>query len=404
MVLAGDLTDRVGRLLMPRGTILTEKYLRICKMWGIVEADIEGVSSDDINAEAIKHFDAEVIAAASEVVHKRFCHTDLYHPAIREMINLCVLRQADGKKVDRDNFKECHWPEERMEELGKISLNIDPKRFIGNHTNLSTLPDIYAQIIEAIAKPSSSAYDIENVMSKDTNLSAKLLRLVNSAFYGYPHRIDTISRAVNIVGTKQLSMLAMGVTVIEMFGNIPPEIVNMKMFWKHSILCGIVARILASYRNIQNTERMFVAGLLHDIGRLLFYNHMPKESLLVVAAARKRGLLLTQVEHDIFGHDHAAIGGELLAKWKIPMSLEDAVYHHHNPLRSRSRVEASVLHLADIVANAMGEGTSGERLVPPLNQEVWMQLAFSPNILPSVMEQADRQLENVFEMMFSYES
>lgn len=401
MVLADDLTDRMGRLLMTRGSILTEKYLRICKMWGVVEAQIEGVSGDDINASALNDFDPAEVALASESVRKRFCLTDMDHPAIRELVRLCILRNVEGKKIDPDNFRQISWlEEETAEDQKKKPVNVNPLKFIGENTKLSTLPDIYGQLMDAIAKPSSSTYDIENVISKDTNLSARLLKIVNSAFYGYPSKIDTLSRAVNIIGTRQLSTLAMGINIITIFNKIPSGIINMKMFWKHSVLCGICARILAGYKNIQNTERMFTAGLLHDIGRLVCYNHLPKESLHAVLNAKSSRQMLYLAERDIFNLDHAMIGGSLLNRWQMPQSLEDMVHYHHEPQKSKNQMESSILHLADIMANAMGVGTSGERLIPPLHGDAWMRLGMTPNILALTIEQADYQLEDVFKVIY----
>jgi len=402
MVLAEDLKDRSGRLLMTKGTVLTEKYLKICRMWGVIEAHVEGISSDEINVSALIDRDSVKIAAAKEAVHKRFFDDEADHPATRELARLCILRMAEGKKNDGDHGAEGRWTEKEIVAFEKEKpLNINPVTFINEDTKLSTLPDIYRHILDAISKPNSSAYDIENVISKDTNLAARLLKIVNSAFYGYPSRIDTLSRAVNIVGIKQLSTLAIGVNVICMFNNIPPEIVNMKMFWKHSVLCGICARILAGYKNIQNTERMFVIGLLHDIGRLVLYNYLTRESLYAVTTARNNRQPLYLAERDLFGLDHAAIGGLLLTKWQMPMSLEDTVQNHHSPLKANNRVESSIAHIADIIANAMGIGTSGETHVPQMNREAWTQLGLTPNIFSLTMEQADRQLEDVFELFYA---
>lgn len=401
MILSDDLTDRMGRLLIARGTVLTEKYLKICKMWGVIEAQIEGESGDDLNASALNDFDPARIAVASRLVHKRFCHTDREHPAVRELVRLCILRTAEGRNIDQDYSQEDSGGKEELPKRPKKDLlNANPLKFIGENTKLSTLPDVYRQLTDAIAKPSSSTYDIENVISKDTNLSARLLKIVNSAFYGYPSRIDTLSRAVSIIGTRQLSTLCMGVNIINIFNRIPSSIINMKMFWKHSVLCGICARILAGYKNVQNTERMFTAGLLHDIGRLVCYNYLPKESLYAVMSAKNGCQMLYLTERFIFSLDHATIGSHLLNRWQMPPSLEDMVHYHHEPQKSKNQVESSIIHLADIMANTMGIGTSGERLIPPLHQEAWMRLGMTPNILSLTIEQADRQLEDVFKVIY----
>jgi HD-like signal output (HDOD) protein len=237
----------------------------------------------------------------------------------------------------------------------------------------------------------------------DTNLAARVLKIVNSAFYSYPSKIDSLSHAVNIIGTKQLSTLAVGINITSAFKNIPSEIINMKMFWKHSVLCGICAKVIAGYKNIQNTERMFVAGLLHDIGRLVLYNYLPIESLFAATTARGKHSLLTVAERDLFNFDHSTIGGDLLNKWQLSLSLEDCIRHHHDPERSKNRVEASIVHLADIMANIMGIGSSGERLIPLLKQEAWVQLGITPNTLSVTMEQAEQQLEDVFELIYTDE-
>jgi HD-like signal output (HDOD) protein len=401
MVLAEDLREQRGRLLMSKGTVLSEKYLNICKMWGIVEAYVEGVTTKDIYARTPEDIDPVMIEAASERVKERFCLTDMDHPAVQELVRLSILRIAGGRKYDEDNSREVLWSGEDREKMEKKKhLKCQPARFFGGKAAFSTLPEIYRKIMEAISKPSSSVYDIENVINKDTNLAARLLRIVNSAFYSYPRKIDTISRAVSIVGTRQLSVLAMGVNIVSMFKGIPPETINMKMFWRHSVLCGICARILAGYKNIQNTERIFVAGLLHDVGRLVLYNNMPKEALYAVTTARRNSQFLHVAERDFFGLDHAALGGQLLMTWKLPMSLENAVEYHHEPEKSKNQVESFIIHLADIMANAMGIGSSGERFVPSLHNETWMLLGLTPNIFSLTLEQADRQLEDVFEMIY----
>ncbi|MHB8772158.1 MAG: HDOD domain-containing protein [Syntrophales bacterium] len=403
MVLAGDVTDSRGRLLICKGTTLNAKHLRICKMWGVVEADVQGISSDDIYSSAVNTFDAATIASAEEIVHQRFCHTDDGHPAIKELIRLCTLFVASGRKIDQqighDDSGRTQTCEEEVTDRKKNKPPIvNPTRFIKADTTLSTLPDIYSQLIAAIARPTSSAYDIEKVVRMDTNLSARLLKIVNSAFYGYPSRIESLSRAVNIVGTKQLSTLAIGVNIIYTFKDIPSDVMNMEMFWKHSILCGICARILAGYKNLEHTERLFIAGLLHDIGRLVLYNYLPQESLLLSATARNNGCLLVVAERDLFNFDHATLGGDLLNKWQLSLSLEDNVRNHHAPQRARNRTEASIVHLADIMANAMGIGSSGERFVPPLHEDAWIVLGITPNIVASTIEQAEQQLQEVFEL------
>ncbi|MEN6620069.1 MAG: HDOD domain-containing protein, partial [Smithella sp.] len=166
---------------------------------------------------------------------------------------------------------------------------------------------------------------------------------------------------------------------------------------------GICARILAGYKNIQNTERLFIAGLLHDIGRLVYYNYLPEESIFTAVKAKNENKLLYLAENEVFDMDHSKIGGRLLIKWQMPLSLEDMVRNHHKPQKSKNQIESSILHLADIMANAMDMGTSGEKFIPPLNEKAWIRLGMSPNILSLTMEQAGTQLKDVFKIIYGDE-
>jgi putative nucleotidyltransferase with HDIG domain len=256
---------------------------------------------------------------------------------------------------------------------------------------------------ETIARPNSSANDIARVISRDTTLSARLLKIVNSAFYRFPSRIDSVSRAVAIIGTKQLTTLASGVAIINMFRNIPSSIIDMKSFWKHSVRCGVHARIIASYHGVQNTERLFLSGLLHDIGRLILYNYAPDHAVYALTKAKRTQTLLRGIECEDLEFDHAETGGQLLKRWKLPVLVEEAVCYHHNPGEAQNLLEPSIVHLADVMANAVGVGSSGERFVPPLDAGTWEEIGLSANVLEVIMKQADRQTEEIFTFFYSDE-
>ncbi len=406
MVLAEDLRNPFGRFLLTKGTRLQPKHLRILEMWGVIEASIDGVTEKNVEAGSTAHLDPAVIEQAEKVVSERFGHTDLKHPAIRELFRICSLRKAEeisGKTGKENRESDDTWKAKAdSRQIPKnVATKIDPCELIRNDIKLPSLPNIYAQINEAITKPSSTAYDIGNVISKDIGLSARLLKLVNSTFYGFPSKIDTLSRAVTIIGNRQLSTLALGVNIINAFKDIPPHLIDMKSFWEHSIACGLIARILASYKNIQNTERLFVAGLLHDIGHLILYSHIPIQARNALLIAKDTGSLLHKTEHELMDFDHAKIGGLLLKKWRLPISLENTVKYHHSPQKSKDPLEPPIVHLADIMTNALGIGSSGEQYVPPLDPNAWQCIDMSTNALALTVIQMDRQIEEIVRFLFS---
>jgi len=408
MSLAEDLRDSRGRFLLPNGADLTERNIRVLKMWGVIEANIRGVEAEDMEGAAAREIDPALMEAAERTVHGRFRYSGADDPVARELFRLATLRRAEQMQRQPGGSAGPGDRPEGIPGAGEVAAVkpdvIDFDQFIRRHIlELPTLPMIFTKMNETIAKPNSSANDIAMVISKDTALSARLLKIVNSAFYGFPSRIDSVSRAVAIIGTRQLSTLASGVTIINMFRDIPSDIIDMRSFWKHSIACGVNARIIASYQGIQNTERLFLSGLLHDIGRLILYNYAPDHAVYALTKANSTRGMLNDIECEGLEFDHAKIGGMLLKRWKLPVLMEDAVRYHHVPQQARDPLEPSIVHLADIMANAMGIGSSGERFVSPLDSGAWECVGLSVNVLDVIIQQADRHIDEIVRFFYSDE-
>ena len=405
MMLAADIRNHDGRFLFASGTVLTPKHIRILKVWGIVEADIQGTSTDE-PAELPEGVPPEVISSARGRAVKKFLRTDPEHPAVEELKKLYIGRNISNEAPfaqERSFYREqtllgeCGYTVTGAQEPELLDL----ASFIQNDLRLPTLPTILNKINETIMDPKSSANDIASVISMDVALASRLLTIVNSAFYGFPYKIDTLSRAVAIVGTKQLTTLAFGVSIMKMFEHIPLEYIDLESFWKHSIGCGLASRLIAGYKNIQNTERLFVAGLLHDIGRLILYSYWPCHMLKAFERAREHSLLLYEAEREELGTDHGAIGGLLVKKWRLPFLLENTIRYHHTPQKSQNRLESSIVHVADVITNTAEVGASGETLVPVLDSESWESLGLSTNILAPVIEHIDRQLDEIIAFFLS---
>ncbi|MCK9273937.1 MAG: HDOD domain-containing protein [Syntrophales bacterium] len=396
MTLTADVRNHDGRFLLSSGTILAEKHIRIFKAWGIIEAEADGIRSEKISrAEHCGPGDLEFIRASADDF---FFRNDLQHPVIKELKKIHIERKIartnrKAKKIVSDSHPAMKCPcEVRREDAALRSEN---SNFIEDDVRLPTLPEIFSKINEIIANPKSSALEIADVISKDTALAARLLTIVNSAFYGFPVKIDTISRAVVIVGTKQLTTLAYGVTIMKMFQHISADYIDTESFWKHSLACGIASRVIAGYKDIRNTERLFVAGLLHDIGRLALYSYRPSHMIRAIKKAKEKSLFLHETELEELGIDHCEAGGMLAKKWRLPSMLEDTMQFHHFPVKSCNRLESSIVHIANIITNAAEIGSSGEMLMPVLDFASWDLLGLSKNILTPIIEQIDRQIHEI---------
>lgn len=259
-------------------------------------------------------------------------------------------------------------------------------------TQLASLPDIYYRLEEAINHPHMSLDHVGRIIGSDPNLAGRLLRIANSAFFGYPGRFDDIGRAVTAVGTQQLKDLVLATTVVRLFKDMPVGRVSMRSFWEHSVACGIVARSIATYRREANVERLYVAGLLHDVGRLLLFMRRPEIMRDLLSGAETEDRLLYQLEYEALGFDHAAVGGALLQVWHVPESLSEPVSWHHVPEGAQHYpVEASIVHVADIIVHGLRIGGTGEQFVPPLSTEAWNRIGIPDGALPEIIERSEQQ-------------
>lgn len=273
-----------------------------------------------------------------------------------------------------------------------MSANRPLDRMIEASANLVSLPDVFHRINAAVEHPFSTLDQIAAIIMEDPGLTARLLKIANSSFYSLPHPVETISRALTVVGTRQLRDLVMATVAVNQFNGVPDNLLNISDFWRHSIACGLAARVIATYRREANVESFYVAGLLHDVGRLLLFMIRPEVSARMMQEARENKMLLHQAERQIVGFDHAEIGGALLEKWKLPERLYQMVRWHHQPSLGENHAEtATVIHIADIVAQCLRMGFSGEWFIPVLDKKAWEMSGLTPNMIPTIAKQVEKQ-------------
>ncbi|WP_031433102.1 HDOD domain-containing protein [Methylomarinum vadi] len=227
-----------------------------------------------------------------------------------------------------------------------------PKILAEKVNSLFSLPDVALRINELLADTKSSNSDLEEVILHDPALTARLLKIVNSSYYGFPSKISTISRAITMLGTKELRNLVMATTVADSFTDIPEHLVDMNTFWYHSVTSAILARLLAKQRNHLDHERFFIAGLLHSIGKLVFFTEYPQQSALILSLKEQGADAMTAKEKETFGFTHTDLGAELLKQWKLPETIWRMVGSQLDPLHAEEGVEdACILHVAAVIAD-----------------------------------------------------
>jgi len=271
---------------------------------------------------------------------------------------------------------------------------------ISDNLELVSLPEIVTKLNEMVDDPSCTAADIGDLISLDVALSTRLLKVVNSPFYSFPSQVDTISMAITIVGTRALRDLVLATAVTGHFRSIPSDLVNIDTFWHHSLGCATAARAIAEHLKISNSERFFITGLLHDIGKLVMFIAQPDLSRQLLELSKQPGAELASLEVSAFGFDHAELGCELLREWHLPESLYQPVANHHNLANSQQyQKETAAIHLGNAISNTIEPVISREDDLP-IDTAVWQLLNLEPDELDNLINITQMKLGSVIQIMY----
>ena len=252
-------------------------------------------------------------------------------------------------------------PKEQEEAIGRILSKIKA---------LPTLSIVVAKVIQVVSNPLTSASDLSKIITVDQALTAKVLRLANSAFYGFPFRIKNITQAVSILGFDTIRNLALTVSVYKVFTGESNSDFSHQDFWKHCVGVAICANLLAKKIKYRSPEGAFTAGLLHDIGKNFFEQYMHKEYAEVLKFARENNRSIYESEKELLSIDHTVVGKMMAEKWNLPHELAAGIASHHNPEgEEEENVMAHIINVADTICKKKGIGFSGDNVQLPVSKE-----------------------------------
>lgn len=276
---------------------------------------------------------------------------------------------------------------------------MDPCTIVTNVRSIFSLPDVVFRINDLIDSGEATNIELERIISSDSALTAKILKFANSTYFGFSGKIETVMKAIAIIGHKELRNLVIASSVTTTFKGIPSDLVNMDTFWNHSVTSGVTARLLTS--NVDSRERFFIAGLLHDVGRLILFSQFPKESTKVLHCMNQGEDAATQEERRIFGFTHAQLGAELLKQWKLPPNIWKMVEYQSDPMKNEEyQSDASTLCAAISIANYIQPCTSQpiniETAISDRALKTWSYLGLTAEIVESVITVAKLQVIEVF--------
>ncbi len=253
----------------------------------------------------------------------------------------------------------------------------DLKKFIRRIDSLPTLPSVVARVNEIVESPTASAADINNAIRRDVALSARMLKLVNSSFYGFPRRISSITHAVVILGLNTVRNVVLSAFVLDAFSGkgLP---FGHREFWIHSLGVGAAANALARKQGLAEVEDAFVAGLLHDVGKIVLHQYARVDFHDALRMVAERDCLLYDAECEVMATSHAEVGSLLLDTWHLPSHLVEAVAVHHTPdVATQSPGLAAVVHIADILTRALLVGNGGDARIPRASHAAWTKIGVS---------------------------
>ena len=274
------------------------------------------------------------------------------------------------------------------------------EELVNMSSSMLSLPDVYLQVKGVIDNPESTMADLSRVISIDPGMTAIVLKLVNSAFYGMPRKVETISRAVGILGMQPLHDLVLATSITKTFSGLSQQVMTMKTFWANSFFSGLAARELARKCFLVDSERMFVEGLLRDLGHLLLYQHLPEQAEEAIKIAANTGEPIQTTEQNLIGFDYTQVGKALIDAWQLPRNIGEAIRHQHHPSGTPDyQFEAALLNIAGALTEGF-QSPNGQGIWKALVAlESWTLTGLDEDSITMCMLEAGKQLTSMLDLM-----
>ncbi len=278
--------------------------------------------------------------------------------------------------------------------------NNTPDALVANVVHLTSLPSVYTRLEEVLKDPNHTRDDIAQVINVDPALSARTLRIINSSYYALANSVQNIATAINLIGEYDLRNIVLVTSVANSVNGLVDAGIDITRFWRHSIRCGISAKLLARLISVPDAESLFLSGLLHDIGQLVIYKNEPELSTTITWHVENEEADRNQVEQTMLGFSHPVVGALLLENWGVPEQLSEIVKSHHQPEHSvRYPLETELVALADQLAHFLELNPDLAHVdfeqLPVLVKNYLSDLKISTDVLPDMLEAVMKQSQAI---------
>ena len=251
-------------------------------------------------------------------------------------------------------------------------------------------------VMNAVIEDTSAA-DIAKIIEKDSSITARILKVINSAFYGLSGHVSTVSQAVPLLGVQVVKNIVLTFSVLDIFPQGKKDGFDFQKLWEHSFAVAVACRLLARQTRYEDPEEALVAGLLHDIGVLVFAKHGLEEYKEVLKNHEETGRPIGDVEQDIMGITHAEVGALLAEKWKLPEILAVPIRYHHqeilpDEMQGQSQLLTNVVHVADAMCRIFSVSASTERILA-FKEKAQSRLHLSDEVLVDILKGIASEME-----------
>lgn len=258
------------------------------------------------------------------------------------------------------------------------------RRKVNDLSGLPTLPGVVRFVSTVVEDSQSSMQDVGEIISRDQVLSAKILRMVNSPFYGFPGRISSVTHALVLLGLGVVKGLVLSTAV---FDNLDSKY---RGLWEHSLGTAVISRQIAKAVGLQDSEDIMIAGLLHDLGKVVLAVVEPDQYDTAIRLAHAERIHIAQAERQVFGVDHTEVSAWVCERWHLPQRLVECLTLHHLPLQAYQSPEpTAIVHVADILARAMGYGAPGDNVLPPFESKAFAGLGLGAEAYDAILRVAE---------------
>jgi len=282
-------------------------------------------------------------------------------------------------------------------------VDIGAHELVDRVNELPTLPAVIGRINAEMARESLTSVSLAKIIVEDASLASMILKLANSAYYGLVKQVDTVDRAITVLGMEAVRNLAMGVSAFSLFKNDPTGVMDIDGLWHYTLACAVATGRLLRGAGLE--DKGFLAGLLHDLGKVIIAHILPDETIMVLGMMKDTGQRQGEVEREVFGFDHARIGSLLADKWHFPEVYSRAIRFHHDPSRlsedksdPETRKVLAAVHVANKMVKLLKLGKSTDPACDHVDPSSWKNLGLDKQALKTMGAAIEKEYQVMLEV------